>query len=183
MLWPSLQRDFLLSLAIEGLYRPVWSTAILEELEYHETAKLIRRGETSDQAARRALRLVTQMRAAFEDALVHGWQGLEGTYGLPDPDDEHVVAAAFVAGAGAIITHNLRHFPSDRLPVGVSALPPAEFAADTVSLDPVRARAAVAAIAARSGRTGPLLTEEAVLDTLASRYRMNRAAEILRQVC
>lgn len=110
VLWPSLQRDFLLSLAVEGLYRPVWSAVILDELEYHETAKLIKHGDTANQATERAERLVAQMRKAFNDAEVHGWEGLEGTYGLPDPDDEHVVAAAVVAGAGAIITFNFRDF-------------------------------------------------------------------------
>lgn len=181
VLWPSLQRDFLLSLAIEGLYRPVWSAVILGELEYHEAAKLIKRGKTLDQATERAQRLITQMRTAFDDAEVHGWEGLEGSYGLPDPDDEHVVAAAVVASAGAIITLNFRDFPPNRLPAGIRAIAPAEFAASTVSLDPVRARTVLGAIAARSGRRGTRLTEDEILDTLAARYGMTEAVNALRQ--
>lgn len=181
VLWPSLQREFLLSLAIEGLYRPVWSAVILDELEYHEAAKLIKRGETPNQAAGRAQRLISQMRTAFDDAEVCGWEGLEGTYGLPDPDDEHVVAAAVVAGASAIVTLNFRDFPPNRLPDGIRAIAPAEFAASTVSFDPVRAQAAVGAIAARSGRQGTRLTEDEILDTLAARYGMAQAVDFLRQ--
>jgi hypothetical protein len=68
VLWPSAQRDFLLSLAAEGMYRPVWSPAILAELEYHEADKLIRRGVREDNAASRAHFLIEQMRSAFDDA-------------------------------------------------------------------------------------------------------------------
>jgi PIN domain len=70
VLWPSLQRDFLLSLAIEGLYRPVWSWAILEELEYHEAHKLTNRGVPPTEAEQRARRLIEQMQTAFDDAKV-----------------------------------------------------------------------------------------------------------------
>jgi hypothetical protein len=52
VLWPSLQRDFLLSL-VEGLYRPLWSTAILDELRYHEAQKLVGRGHDPALAAQR----------------------------------------------------------------------------------------------------------------------------------
>jgi hypothetical protein len=120
------------------------------------------------------------MRAAFGDAEVDGWEGLEGSYGLPDPDDEHVLAAAVIAGAGAIVTDNTKHFPQPKLPTGIEAIPPPEFAANTVAVDPIRAGAALAGIVARSGRKGPHLSEDQVLDILASRYHMIRTAEIIR---
>ena len=181
VLWPSLQRDFLLSLAAEGMYRPVWSAAILRELEYHETAKLMRRGEDRPAATARGRFLIEQIRAAFDDAEIQGWEGLEGTYGLPDPDDEHVLAAAVVASAGAIVTHNVRDFPQQKVPRGIDVIPPAEFAANTVALDPFRSLAAVNAIVARSGKKGPLLTTGKVLDTLEARYEMSLAVEVIRQ--
>jgi PIN domain len=95
VLWPSLQRDFLLSLAIEGLYRPLWSSAILAELEFHETEKPINRGEQRAAAAARAGHLISQMTTAFDDALVENWEPHDGTFHLPDPNDEHVVFRGF----------------------------------------------------------------------------------------
>ncbi len=114
VLWPSLQRDFLLSLAVEGAYRPTWSSAILDELEYHEEAKLVKRGIPIAEAASRAVTLIAAMRREFADAEVEGWEPLEGVFGLPDPDDEHVVAAAVIAGAGAIVTENLKDLQQAR---------------------------------------------------------------------
>lgn len=124
VLWPSLQRDFLLSLAIEGLYRPLWSTAILAELEHHETRKLIERGEESDIAAARACHLLGQMATAFDDALVENWEPHDGTFGLPDANDEHVVAAALVGGAGVIVTSNLKTFRCSAFQIPSGPSPP-----------------------------------------------------------
>lgn len=67
-----------------------------------------------DEAEARAARLIHHMRV-FGDAEICGWEPLEGTFGLPDPDDEHVAAAAALAGAGAIVTSNLKDFPAERL--------------------------------------------------------------------
>ena len=179
VLWPSLQRDLLLSLAIEGTYRPTWSSAILDELQFHEEAKLVKRGMPVAEAGRRAATLIAAMRREFADAEVDGWQPLEGTFGLPDPDDEHVLAAAVIAGAGAIVTENLKDLPADRIPPGIQVLSAREFAKNTVALNPRLALAAVHEIASRSGRYGATLAVGEILETLRDRYGMIEAVDMM----
>ncbi|WP_278264648.1 PIN domain-containing protein [Nocardia sp. AG03] len=178
VLWPSLQRDFLLSLAVEGLYRPLWSERILLELELSECAKLVARGEDDMTGASRARRLVTTLESRFDDALVLNWEPHEGVFGLPDPDDEHVVAAAVVGGADAIVTQNLRDFPADRLPDGLSVRTAAEFAADTVAVSPETAMYALRMMLSRY--RNPIVAEEDAMKILVSRYGMDDAVDLLR---
>jgi predicted nucleic acid-binding protein len=179
VLWPSVQRDFLLSLAAEGTYRPLWSTAILDELLFHEAQKLVKRGSAEDDAEQAARRLIDQMSGAFDDSLVTDWESLDGTYGLPDPDDEHVVAAAVVGGAEVIVTENLRDFPATRMPSPLRAIPAREFAYDTVRHHLAQACRAVLAICERSGRHGPTLAAADLLAILEQRYMMTGAVALL----
>ena len=180
VLWPARQRDFLLSLAAQNLFRPVWSAVVLAELAYEEAAKLVARGEDRECAAARAAGLVEAMRSRFPDALITGWQPLEGTFSLPDRNDEHVLAAAVTAGADAVVTDNLRDFPATSMPPGIAALTPARFAAAVIETDPAQGAGAVVAMAARSGRHGPSLGAGEILDVLARRYAMTEASHLIR---
>lgn len=180
VLWPSLQRDFLLSLAIETLYRPMWSEMILAELEYHEARKRVERGEDQSIADERARHLIEQMRSAFEDALVENWEPHEGTFGLPDPNDEHVLAAAVVGGAGAIVTDNVRDFPKAAVPSHIRVIKPAEFAADTVATNPEAALHAVGTISRRF--RNPTRSVDELLEILDKRYAMTEAVDLMRSV-
>lgn len=63
-------------MAIEGLFRPLWSEAILDELHLHEQLKLIQRGSPEESALASAERLVDRMLSSFADALVSGWEPL-----------------------------------------------------------------------------------------------------------
>ena len=180
VLWPSLQRDFLLSLAAEGVYHPLWSDRILEELEYEEARKLEARRAGADEARTRAAALIGRMNTAFDDSCVIGWERLDGTYGLPDPDDEHVVAAAEFAGAEAIVTMNTKDFPADRLPSSIGSQTPREFALNTVEVSPTAAAVAVRALADRSGRQGRKRSPQSILDDLDRMYSMNEATTLIR---
>jgi len=117
---------------------------------------------------------------AFDDALVESWEPHEGTFNLPDQDDEHVVAAALVGGAGAIVTVNLRDFPIAKIPAHIKVLSPAAFAADTVAVSPDVALRAAQTMASRYSAS-PLTTEE-ILNRLVQRYQMTEAVELIRAV-
>jgi hypothetical protein len=177
VLWPSLQRDFLLSMAAEGLFRPLWSEAILEELHEHEALKLVERGASHADALARTEHLIDRMRSAFDDALVTGWEPLDGSFGLSDADDEHVVAAAVVGGAGVIVTDNLKHFPAAQLPGHIDVQTAREFAANTVSVDPARAARALSEISKR--HRNPKQSPGELLDLLVARYGMRDVADLV----
>lgn len=81
------------------------------------------------------------MDEAFEDAHVEGWESLESSIELPDPDDRHVVAAALWGRAEAIITENIKHFPAKSLSVhGIEAIRLDDFLLDQYDLNPSATR-------------------------------------------
>jgi PIN domain len=174
VLWPSLQRDFLLSMAVEGLYRPLWSEAILEELHLHEQYKLIERGVREAEARAAADQLLANMRRAFDDAVVTGWEPLDGSFRLPAPDDEHVVAAAVVGGAGVIVTDNLKDFPVELVPSHIQVVRGRDFAANTADVDPQRAALALCEMSKRRTQT-----PQELVAMLVKRYDMHDVADIV----
>lgn len=181
VLWPSKQRDFLLSLAVVNLYRPLWSSAILDELQYCEVDKLtVKYGIPQGDAETRATRLIETMRNYFDDAEVQNWEPYEGTFGLTDPDDEHVIAAAVAGHAGAIVTDNLKHFPPDKIPPGVEVIKPSEFAANTVAVAPQLALEAVITLTERLKK--PPVTVDEFLAVLRERYGMDDAVDLINDV-
>lgn len=75
---------------------------------------------------------------------------------LPDPDDRHVLAAAPAAGAGAILTMNLRNFTASALAArGVQAVHPGGFLCDLHGADPELLRASAEAAHANLSRSTP----------------------------
>ena len=78
--------------------------------------------------------------AAFPEALVTGYEVFEDKLDLPDPDDNHVLAAAISTSASVIVTDNLVDFPIDALaPHVIDAISADDFIADTIELDPSEA--------------------------------------------
>jgi predicted nucleic acid-binding protein len=131
VLFPSTLRDTLLTLAQRRLFQPLWSERILDEMRRNILAK---RPHVVPARLDRTLQL---MRATFDGACVEGFEPLEAGLELPDPDDRHVLAAAIISGAQAIVTKNLKDFPAKTLGgFDIEAVHPDDFLLDQLDLAP-----------------------------------------------
>ncbi|WP_263384922.1 PIN domain-containing protein [Granulicella arctica] len=109
VLYPSGLRNFLMHLALTGIFRAHWSAQVHEEWM---RSLLKNRPDLSRGNLERTRQLMEQ---ALPDALVTGYEHLIDSIELPDRDDRHVLAAAVRCGASVIVTLNLGDFPSESL--------------------------------------------------------------------
>lgn len=178
VLVPSSQRDFLLQLAVEGAFTPVWGTGILFELEYVLERLDAQRGYPAVEGGRE--HLVAEMKRAFPGATIEAPKDGAYEYDVADPNDLHVAHAAIFGSADALVTND-RHagfIGSKALAdAEVEVLAPDEFAAHAVAAHPRLALRAVDVIATRNRRWPQ--TPEGVLDQLRDTHGMAEVHEIL----
>ncbi|MDO3103725.1 PIN domain-containing protein [Mycobacterium sp. SMC-18] len=175
---PSLQRDFLLQLAAEEAYAPLWGSGILLELDYVLAGLHERRGITN--SAGRRQHLLDQLKQAFPGSEIHAPKDREYSYDLDDLDDGHVAHAAIVGKADAIVTDDRRagfSTASVLVEADIETVHPHQFAANTVSAHPHAGLRALREMSNR--RTNPPQTSEQILEQLVARYNMTEVAEIL----
>ena len=106
VLYPAPLRSFLMYLAAGDQFRARWTEDIHEEWARN---LLLNRPDLDKKKLARVREL---MDSHIPGALVTGYHSLiDGIIGLPDANDRHVVAAAIVAQAEAIVTFNLKDSP------------------------------------------------------------------------
>jgi len=108
-LYPFHLRNVLVQCAVDRLIVAHWTHDIHDEWVRNLIAK------TPGLTRERLERTKTAMDAAVSGALITGHHVHIPNINIRDPDDRHVVAAGIEAGASAIVTWNLRDFPSAEL--------------------------------------------------------------------
>ncbi|MCY3949607.1 MAG: PIN domain-containing protein [Acidimicrobiaceae bacterium] len=127
-LYPAHLRDTLLRLAERHLYVALWSEGILGELR----SSLTRAGVAPSSVER----LIAEMRRAFPDSGVEGYEALIDAMEC-DPKDKHVLAAAVRSDAAALVTFNVSDFPSESTEqYAIEVVEPDEFLLDLLDLNP-----------------------------------------------
>jgi len=149
-----LRRNVLLTLAEAEFFRLRWSRPVMDETR-RAIRDILNKLPDADERAERACAM---MEAAFEDAMVDGFEDLlTACRVLPDLKDTHVLAAALKTRADVLVTDNLKHFPSEKLAsFNIEVRSADEFFADTIELSVGTAVGALKMM--RSGFQRPALT-------------------------
>ncbi len=160
VLYPAPLRDFLLRLAISGLFSAKWSEQIHDEWMRNLSKS---RPEIADKLPRTK----ELMNKALPDALVTGFESLISGLELPDQDDRHVLAVAIQSGAQEIITFNLKDFPHKILKTyGIKAIHPDAFIENQLDLH--QGTVIATAKQHRAALKNPIKSANEYLDTLSS---------------
>ena len=104
VLYPTVLRKILLGVAKEGLYKPVWSTQILDEWIHVTRKKNPIRQDT-------ILAQVALLKFQWPNSLAKDYDFDTRSLWLPDENDVHVLASAVSSDAEAILTLNRKDFP------------------------------------------------------------------------
>lgn len=158
VLYPAPLRDLLMWSATTGVISARWSAEILGEWVGNLLAN------RPDLKRERLERTCSEMNRAVPDAMVTGYESLVSTLSLPDPNDRHVLAAAITGGAEVVLTLNLKDFPGDQLPEGLSAVSPDEFLCRVFDQNPAALLQTMTAH--RASLTRPPKTAEEYVESL-----------------
>lgn len=158
VLYPARLRDLFLRLAIDGQFHARWSARILDECFDNL------RADRPDLLSANLERTRRLMSTALPGAGVEDFEDRIAEIELPDPDDQHVLAAAVAAEADVIVTANVIDFPPQSLPPAVRAESPDRFVLSLIRAD---ADAVVAIVEQQaSALSHPPMSVEQLLDGL-----------------
>lgn len=144
VLYPAPLRDVLLSLGRAGLYHAKWTSQIHDEWVRSLQAQ---RPDIAEDKLRRTREM---MNSSIPDCLIENYEALTDTIQLPDAGDRHVVAAAIIGHADAIITFNLKDFPASALSsYNIEAQHPDDFIVNQLELHELAALTAIKEMRAR----------------------------------
>ncbi len=117
-------RSLVMYLAQTKMFRARWSEKVHDEwtrnLAHNNKIDISKLGK-----------IRTLMNTAVPDASVTGYDMLENSFELPDPDDKHILAAAVLTRADLIMTFDVKDFPADILePLRLATIHPDIFLQD-----------------------------------------------------
>lgn len=117
-------RSLVLFLAQSKMFRARWTDKVHEEWMRNVAEK-------RNIDILRLEKIRTLIDRSVLNCLVTGYEGIEASLDLPDPDDRHILAAAVKTRADMILTFNDRDFPAHIVePLGIEICHPDEFLLD-----------------------------------------------------